>query len=576
MKNKKFKAVLCVWAAVLILCGSLFSPFSVLPAQAETEEEKITYTLNISYKQTNPNGSYYYVGERSFSCDAQLFLYYNGTPSSPNVSYALVVGIYDSVNDKVINSLTQSSARAYNPVCSYYRSLSYAADSGELKRDDVINDGSASLAYASLTLYVADGNSFVCDGYVFNSYTDAVNYFSFGDESGLIQAPAVSEDDEDLWEGLDPDSFYGKVLTMLKTAVFGNWSFTKFLQLFQNVIFGDWSFTKFLQLFQQVIFGNWNFESFKTLFSSEIFGEWSWTEFKDMIYTAMFGNASDKPENIFDFLRGALFGFAGKYTDIYDFFEQKTNGWDFQMIVDTIRTGMFGKTTDQPSSIWDFLRGALFGSTDTFISIWDYLETALFGSSEKYSSIWDYFNQKWGEFDLDAFSESLEEFIKTAAVGDGEHNLFGILFVPDDEVVEKYWSDIQKRFSGIFELMNTGIRIVDFLKTCSGEKAPCFTVDLGASASYYLGSEAVIIDFSWYEPYKPTVDLLFAGIVWAGFIWRMYSRIPEIIGGIGMAVSMPYRLEQHEIQNARMKETQRRSDLRWEAWCNARSNRRYR
>lgn len=570
---KRLKSAFCLVAAVLILCGNLFS-VPALSVQAASVDSVVIpdytehYTLSYSVMCAPACGtSYYHHYNVSVISNTQLFLYLHGDPEDAvSTQYSVNVGLYDAENQKVYG-LTQSGAKNFDFYCDSYTDITYSVSTGALYRTTTITDGTAAVGlYCSKVVHKTSLCSYICNGYVFESEDAALAYFAVGDTSGLINEPVPQpdpdEDDPTLDLDYDPDSFYGKVLEMLRKVIFGDWSFTKFLNLFSLTIFKDWSFTKFLQLFQQTIFGSWSFESFKKIFSGEIFVDWKFSDLLDMIYTAMFGSSSVQPTNFWEFLRSCLFGSVQKYTDFFGFLEDA-----FRQVKEFDYAGFWASIKEQLSGL-------------SFEKIRDIINAGFFGSLSKYENIWDYFDEKFGLSGIDyegicgVFVELVKTATKTAVSGDWKSSLFGILFVPDDEVMQEMWADIQDQFSGIFGLMNSGNHIVDFLKTCSGLRAPNFTVNLGSSASYYLGNETVTIDFSWYAPYKPTVDLLFAGIIWAGFIWRMYSRIPEIIGGVGMAISMPYRLEHIELQNERIKETRYRSDVRWSAFLSNQSRRR--
>ena len=56
-----------------------------------------------------------------------------------------------------------------------------------------------------------------------------------------------------------------------------------------------------------------------------------------------------------------------------------------------------------------------------------------------------------------------------------------------------------------------------------------------ATGSIDWGEDTYILDLSWYEPYKPTVDTLVSGILWLLFGWNLYKRVPSILNGIGVS-----------------------------------------
>ena len=47
----------------------------------------------------------------------------------------------------------------------------------------------------------------------------------------------------------------------------------------------------------------------------------------------------------------------------------------------------------------------------------------------------------------------------------------------------------------------------------------------------YLSGNVCIIDLSWYEPYKPTVDAFICAFAYLSFTWHVFCRIPNLISG---------------------------------------------
>ncbi len=47
----------------------------------------------------------------------------------------------------------------------------------------------------------------------------------------------------------------------------------------------------------------------------------------------------------------------------------------------------------------------------------------------------------------------------------------------------------------------------------------------------YLSGNVCIIDLSWYEPYKPTVDAFICAFAYLAFTWHIFCKIPELIRG---------------------------------------------
>lgn len=120
--------------------------------------------------------------------------------------------------------------------------------------------------------------------------------------------------------------------------------------------------------------------------------------------------------------------------------------------------------------------------------------------------------------------------------------LFEYFFLPDEELTDQRLDQIRQKFAFIDSLAGNGESIIDFLQNASGKKAPVITISLGSyKGSFNYGSGDIVIDFAWYEPYKPMVDNIIAGIIWAVWLWHMYKRIPDIIAGNSMTTASVLR-----------------------------------
>lgn len=120
--------------------------------------------------------------------------------------------------------------------------------------------------------------------------------------------------------------------------------------------------------------------------------------------------------------------------------------------------------------------------------------------------------------------------------------LFEYFFLPDEEATNRRLDQIREKFAFIDTLAGNGEAIINFLKNASGTKAPVITISLGSyKGSFNYGSSDIVVDFSWYVPYKPMVDNIVAGIIWAVWLWHMYKRIPDIIAGNSMTTASVLR-----------------------------------
>lgn len=64
---------------------------------------------------------------------------------------------------------------------------------------------------------------------------------------------------------------------------------------------------------------------------------------------------------------------------------------------------------------------------------------------------------------------------------------------------------------------------------------PSITIELGASTtSWFPGGTVRVLNFSWYTPYKSTVDNILSGFLWLFFVWKLFQKTPGIISGGAM------------------------------------------
>ncbi len=122
-------------------------------------------------------------------------------------------------------------------------------------------------------------------------------------------------------------------------------------------------------------------------------------------------------------------------------------------------------------------------------------------------------------------------------------DLFVDLFIPDKALIETEFAALREKLGFIDDLQTAGVYLLNFFKNLGTGTPPVININLGASKYRDLGDQVVTLDFSWYAEYKPTVDKLLAGIIWATFIWNMYKRLPDIIQGAGMISAGSAKIE---------------------------------
>ena len=62
--------------------------------------------------------------------------------------------------------------------------------------------------------------------------------------------------------------------------------------------------------------------------------------------------------------------------------------------------------------------------------------------------------------------------------------------------------------------------------------APVLTAHFNDSSSdIFKVGDVVVLNLSWYIPYKPTIDKIVVTFCWVIFFWRLFKTIPSILSG---------------------------------------------
>lgn len=123
------------------------------------------------------------------------------------------------------------------------------------------------------------------------------------------------------------------------------------------------------------------------------------------------------------------------------------------------------------------------------------------------------------------------------------------LFVPNEALAMEKVAEMEAYFKfkdGII----TGV--IDLKTMFYGiTPSPILKIPIGkpTSKNYNYGTgNYIIIDVSWYAPYKQLGDKIILAIAWALFLWHMFIKLPGIISGTeGSIVSMDKSYQRYEI-----------------------------
>ncbi len=495
------------------------------------------YIYRMSYTYTRPRTNFESVeGAATVESNFQLFLY--GDIPVPAASGVYSLGYVNSSG--ICLKFPAYSADSFPALStgkgfyfSSFRVASVRSSTGDVisekvgplpdcQLDSSIYNSLCSFTFTSSS--VAAGTSFyTCTGYVFKSLEAAQAYFDSGDTTGLVQAPVIPPT-----VGDDDDGWLQDLIDKLK---------------------------------------EWEDGAFGALVAPFIaFGE-GLQSIKNAILNILPERIREVLSKVLDAQEGLARNTFGKVHDIYEF--MKTKAAEFISFLTDIHSELVNISKGILKFSWDLLPDAIKEKLQPFLDgisgLLDKLKEGIDRLGEKFtnlipsindikdavknSRVASYLSDMKEMFDsfpglsaaIQTFLEDPLGFIIGSAVKGFQNSPIGLLLLPSEEFMSKFIANLREDFSGIFAIIDEVQKIINYMKTASGTKAPSFTINLGQSASYYLG-ESVTIDFSWYDAYKPTVDLLFAAIIWAGFLWRMYCRIPEIINGVGMTVTASYRI----------------------------------
>lgn len=104
--------------------------------------------------------------------------------------------------------------------------------------------------------------------------------------------------------------------------------------------------------------------------------------------------------------------------------------------------------------------------------------------------------------------------------------------MPEGDFIKDKVSYLRSKFGIIDSVSGTVSVLGDFFDTVSDGVPPKIEMHLNkAESEYNYGDTAVALDMSWYARYKPTVDVILSSMIWLFFVWRVFVKLPSIIGG---------------------------------------------
>lgn len=532
MRKKGFAKYLLTWLLALLMVLGSFTAGTVPVQAAETESDGSgsetafanTYQLQF-YERYAATGTYYDI---TYSSDYVLFLYCDGTYSDGSKAYKIGCFYNGSIYEysKLFTSLDldKDGYRDINILSAYYCILKSDGSLDYDKKSTYDNP----YAYLSTLLQfrISSDTDFVTSFIVFNSSSDAGNYYLSGDTSGVLKNPDLivspdEDDDEQSWKQIILDTvetWFGGTLEVIAIP----------LQAVAEGI-GTVS-TKIIELRDHLI------EQLPSGIGNALRG------FFDVLDSSIL--------DVFSLLQKFHNFCVSKSAEFISYFSSIVSS------IDTLNRSIIDKlvelTPEEFKEAWrehvntivgsfDWLKEVVVSLNDRVGSGFDTLSNLATNFSSYVTKFFD-FASVFLEFSVDnpvtqIIFEALRRFLEPM------EQLFVDLFVPDKTLIETEFAALREKLGFIDDLQTAGVYLLNFFKNLGSGTPPVININLGASRYRDLGNQVITLDFSWYAEYKPTVDKLLAGIIWATFIWNMYKRLPDIIQGAGMISAGSAKIE---------------------------------
>lgn len=177
---------------------------------------------------------------------------------------------------------------------------------------------------------------------------------------------------------------------------------------------------------------------------------------------------------------------------------------------------------------WSNIKTWIEGIWTSVLSIPDKIVDLPAAIAEKFTAFWTSVTT-WLE-DLHAGVISLPQAIA---------DVLADIFIPAEDYISVKVEALAVEYAFVPDIVNSVTLLKNNLVGDGGP--PVIYVDFGrAGGSTNYGGKVLLTDFAWYEEYKPTVDALLSAALWAFFLWRVFLKLPGIIGGESAAVGSAF------------------------------------
>lgn len=112
-------------------------------------------------------------------------------------------------------------------------------------------------------------------------------------------------------------------------------------------------------------------------------------------------------------------------------------------------------------------------------------------------------------------------------------DLLKALFVPSEDVINDLVNSVKSHFGFVDTIKDTAKTIQNMFDNT--DNLPKITLTLPENKWY--NGQIVVMDLSWYAPYKQYGDLIISAFIYVFFLWRIFINLPSIISGGAGAVN---------------------------------------
>lgn len=124
---------------------------------------------------------------------------------------------------------------------------------------------------------------------------------------------------------------------------------------------------------------------------------------------------------------------------------------------------------------------------------------------------------------------------KVAAIPQAIADAIAGIFVPDAALVNEITGTFSAKFGFVETLKTIGD---DLFGMTPSTEPPVVWIHLeDAEGKYTYGGTVKALDMSWYQRYKADMDRILGGFLWLAYLWLLFRRLPDILGGAGLVIA---------------------------------------